>query len=156
MKEKEVMNARNTVDGTMAECQVIWDGEQYNFLQAISLHTEFRIIRDRRGRPKRWAGSGIMRFHYNDSVLRRIIARSKECGGDIYFDMLVTNENPVSQMGRQTVLLKGCCIDSGTVSMFDAESRLMVDTAKFTFRDFEFKESFRYIGPEHNGRREQT
>lgn len=142
VKEKEVMNARNTVDGTMAECQVIWDGEQYNFLQAISLHTEFRIIRDRRGRPKGWAGSGIMRFHYNDSVFRRIMAKARERGKDIYFDMLVTNEDPVSQMGRQTVLLKGCRIDGGAAALFDAESRFLEDFAKFTFNDFEFKEKF--------------
>ncbi len=142
MKEKKVMSVQNTVHGAMAECHVIFDGKPYDFMQAISLHTEFRIIRNWFGRPKRWAGIGTVRFHYNDSAFRRIMAEARARRKDIYFDMLVTNEDPYSNMGRQTILLKGCRINSGAAALFDAESPFLEDFAKFTFKDFEFKEKF--------------
>lgn len=143
---KETMGPRNVVDGALADCQVIWDGRQYNFIQAVRLRTEFRVIRGKDGKIGGWTGTGMICFHYSDSVLRRIMAQSKESGEDVYFDMLVTNNDPTSQMRRQTVLLKKCCIDSGAVALFDAESHILEDFVKFTFKDFEFKEKFQYVG----------
>lgn len=145
MKEKETMNPLNTVDGAMADCQVILGGRQYNFMQAICLRTDFQVIRGKDGKITGWTGTGMLRFHYSDSVLRRIMIQSKESGEDVYFDMLVTNDDPASQMGRQTVLLKKCRIDSGAVALFDAEPPFLEDFVKFTFKDFEFKEKFQYV-----------
>lgn len=146
MEEKEVMNPRNTVDGALADCCVVWDGKQYNFMQAIRMSTFFNIIRGDDGSIAGWAGTGTMDFYYCDSVLRRIIARSKESGEDEYFDMLVTNCDPMSQMGKQTVLLKGCRIESGRAALFDVNNPALVDSVNFSFKDFEFKEKFQYAG----------
>ena len=54
-----------------------------------------------------WSGTGSATFHYNTSIFRELMARYKNTGEDIYFDIQVTNEDPTSSVGRQTVILKG-------------------------------------------------
>lgn len=146
MGGKTVMNAEDTISGTLAECQVIWDGKSYNFIQAIRLDARFEKIKGKDGKIIGWRGNGQIVFHYNDSIFWRILVKSKETGDNIYFDMLVTNDDPSARMGRQTILLKNCCIESGTLAEFDAESGYLVDDMKFTFEDFEFMEKFQCQG----------
>jgi len=147
MAKRETMDSRNAICGAMADCQIIWNKKQYNFIQAIRLDARFeKIVKlNRRGHKViEWRGTGRIVFHYNDSVLRRMQVQSKKLGVNIYFDMQVTNNDPTARMGRQTILLKDCCIESGTLARFDAGSDFLEDEMEFTFRDFEFLEQFQY------------
>ena len=144
MKKKTYIVSK-TVSGTLADCQVIWKGIQEPFPQAIRLDTRFMKRRKRNKQGDtiiRWPGSGKLVFHYNDSVLRRIMLESKESGKEISFDMQVTNDDPYSQVGRQTILLKGCRIETGVLARFDAEEAVLLDEMEFTFQDFEILEQF--------------
>lgn len=142
------MKAEDTVSGSLAECWVIKDGKRYNFFQAIKLEARFEKIRGDGGKIIGWKGTGNVTFHYNDSIFREMMIQSKETGEDIYFDMLVTNDDPASHMGRQTVLIKDYCIESGTLTEFDAEGEYLVEDMDFIFGDFEVLEKFRYIDGE--------
>ena len=151
MGNAQIMHAREAVSAALAECYVTLDGTRYNFMQAIDLEatmeknkTEVPIL----GKPGRgnkatgWAGSGSATFHYNTSIFRKVMKKYKETGEDIYFDIQITNEDKTSTVGRQTIILKDCNIDSLPLAKFDADGEYLEDEFDFTFEDWEMPEEF--------------
>ncbi len=76
------------------------------------------------------------------SIFREILEIFKNTGEDIYFDIQVTNEDPTSSVGRQTVILKDCNLDGGMLTKFDADSEYLDEDCDFTFEDFEIPEKY--------------
>lgn len=67
----------------------------------------------------------------------------KNTGEDAYFEIQISNEDPTSAVGRQTVVLQGCNIDGGILAKFDADSSDYLDEEmSFTFEDFTMPETF--------------
>ncbi len=77
--------------------------------------------------------------------MRELMERFKKTGEDVYFDIQVTNEDPTSSVGRQTVILKDCNIDGGVLAKFDADGEYLDEDIDFTFEDFEIPEKFRML-----------
>lgn len=151
MANQQIMHAKDSISASLAECFVTIEGNRYNFMQAINLEakidktkTEVPIL-GKTGKGNKatgWSGSGSAEFHYNTSIFRKLLKRFKETGEDIYFDIQVTNEDPTSSVGRQTVILKDCNLDGGILAKFDADDDYLVDSFDFTFEDFEMPEEF--------------
>lgn len=148
---KQVMNAKDSVSASLAECFVTIEGRRLNFMQAINVEANFEKTKSevpilgKTGKGNKstgWTGSGSATFHYNTSIFRKLMQRYKETGEDIYFDMQVTNEDPSSSVGRQTVILKDCNIDGGVLAKFDADGEYLDEDMDFTFEDFEMPEEF--------------
>lgn len=148
---KSIMNAKDTVSAKLAECYVTVDGNRYNFMQAIKLEakvektkTEVPILgkTDKGNKSTGWKGSGSATFHYNTSIFRELLERYKRTGEDIYFDIEVTNEDPTSSVGLQTVNLINCNIDGGILAKFDADGEYLDEDMDFTFEDFEIPNKF--------------
>lgn len=148
------MNAKDAVSASLAECYITIDGNRYNFMQAIDLEATFEKqktevpILGKTGKGNKstgWRGTGTATFHYNTSIFRELLYRYKNNGEDIYFDIQVTNEDPTSSVGRQTVILKDCNIDGGILAKFDADADYLDETLDFTFEDFEIPEKFNML-----------
>lgn len=146
-----IMNAKDAVSASLAECFVTIEGNRYNFMQAINLEAKFNKkktevpilgITGRGNKATGWNGTGSATFHYNTSIFRELMKRYKNTGEDVYFDIQVTNEDPTSAVGRQTVVLKGCNIDGGILAKFDADAEYLDEDMDFTFEDFEMPETF--------------
>ena len=149
-----IMNAKDAVSASLAECFVTIEGNRYNFMQAINLEANFEKtkaqvpILGKTGKGNKstgWSGSGNATFHYNTTIFRELLYRYKNTGEDIYFDIQVTNEDPTSSVGRQTVILKDCNLDGGTLTKFDADAEYLDETIDFTFEDFEVPEKFKLL-----------
>ena len=145
------MNAKDAISAPLAECFVTIEGNRYNFMQAIDLEatmeknkTEVPVLgRTAKGNKSGgWNGSGSATFHYNTSIFRKLLLRYKETGEDIYFDIQITNEDPTSSVGRQTIILKDCNMDGGVLAKFDADGEYLDESMDFTFEDFEMPEEF--------------
>ena len=145
------MNAWDALSAGLAECYVTIDGRRYRFMQAINLEASIEKkkmqvpVLGRMGRGNKgvgWSGSGKATFHYNSSLFRELLYRFKESGEDMYFDIQITNEDPVSSVGRQTVILKDCNLDGGVLAKFSAEDEYLEEELGFTFEDFEIPEKF--------------
>lgn len=145
------MNAKDTISAALAECYVTINGNRYNFMQAISL--EAKLDKTKKevpilGRPGKgnkatgWKGTGTAKFHYNTSIFREILKKYKDTGEDVYFDIQVTNEDPTSRAGRQTIVLIDCNMDGGLLTKFDADGEYLDEEMGFTFEDFSMPESF--------------
>ncbi len=146
-----IMNAKDAVSASLAECFVTIGDDRYNFMQAIDLEakitktkTEVPLLgkTGRGNKASGWKGEGKAKFHYNTSIFRELMVKFKDNGEDIYFDIQISNEDPSSQVGRQTVILKGCNMDGGVIAKFDAEGDYLSEEMKFTFEDFEMPETF--------------
>ncbi len=151
---RNVMHAKDTVSASLAECYVTLEGKRYNLMQAINLEANFEKnktevpILGKTGKGNKatgWTGTGSATFHYNMSVFRMLMYRYKETGEDVYFDIQVTNEDPTSSVGRQTVILKDCNIDGGILAKFDADAEYLDEDMDFTFEDFEIPEQFKLL-----------
>lgn len=148
------MNAKDTVTASLAECYVTIEGTRYNFMHAINLEasiektkTEVPIL-GKTGKGNKstgWKGSGSATFHYTSSMFRTLLVKFKETGEDIYFDIQVTNEDPTSSIGRQTVILKDVNLDGGILAKFDADGEYLDEDVDFTFEDFEMPEQFKQL-----------
>ncbi|HGT2339211.1 TPA: phage tail tube protein [Clostridioides difficile] len=147
----QTINAKDTVSAKKAECFITIEGKRYNFMQAIDLEAKMEKnksevpILGRTTKGNKTTGStntGSATFHYNTSIFRELLYRYKETGEDIYFDIQVTNEDPTSAVGRQTVVLKDCNMDSGIIAKFDADGEYLDEDMDFTFEDWELVESF--------------
>ena len=146
-----LMNAKDAVSASLAECFVTIGERRYNFMQAINLEatvektkTEVPIL-GKTGKGNKatgWRGTGSATFHYNTSIFREMLKQYKATGQDVYFDIQVTNEDPTSAVGRQTVILKDCNIDGGIIAKFDADAEYLDEDLDFTFEDFEIPETF--------------
>ena len=152
---KSFMSARDAVSASLAECYVTIEGSRYHFMQAIDLEaviertkTEVPILGQtgRGNKATGWRGKGSAVFHYNTSIFRKLLYRFKNKGEDIYFDIQISNEDPTSAAGRQTVVLKGCNINSGILAKFDADAEFLSEELDFTFEDFEIPETFSALG----------
>lgn len=146
-----VMNARDAVSASLAQCFVTIEGNRYNFMQAIKLEANFEKnkteipILGRTGKGNKttgWKGTGSATFHYNTSIFRELLRRYKDTGEDIYFDIQLTNEDPTSSVGSQTVILKDCNMDGGILTKFDADGEYLDEDMDFTFEDFEMPQQF--------------
>lgn len=146
-----IMNAKDAVSASLAECFVTIEGNRYCFMQAINLEANFEKnksevpILGKTGKGNKstgWKGSGSATFHYNTSIFRELMLRYKNTGEDIYFDIQVTNEDATSSVGRQTVILKDCNMDGGILTKFDADAEYLDEDMDFTFEDFEIPEKF--------------
>ena len=150
----KTMNSRDAISASLAECFVTLKGNRYNFAQMINLEANFKKskskvpILGKTGKGNKatgWEGSGSAKMHYNQSILRDLMYTYKETGEDVYFDIQVTNEDPTSTIGRQTVILKDCNLDGGVLTKFDADAEYLDEDVDFTFEDFEIPEKFKIL-----------
>jgi hypothetical protein len=93
-----------------------------------------------------WSGSGTMTVYYVTSVFRKLMRDYIKTGQDFWFTLSVTNEQPGSATGVQTVELIDCNLDSVIAARFDATSDDMLEEEMpFTFSDYEILDEFNTI-----------
>lgn len=91
-------------------------------------------------------GTGSMTLYYLTPLFRSYLKQYKDSGVDLYFDMVIENEDPTSAAGKQTVLLLNCNLDSTVLSKLDGDSDdPMEEDSDFTFDDFDILTPFNKI-----------
>ena len=121
MADRTIMNAKDAVSASLAECFVTIGDNRYNFMQAINLEANFE--KNKTEVP----------------ILGKTGKGNKATG---WKGIQVTNEDPTSSVGRQTVILKDCNMDGGLLAKFDADAEYLDEDMDFTFEDFEMPETF--------------
>lgn len=148
------MKAKDSLSAKLAECFVTIGGNRYNFMQAINFEANFERtktevpILGKTGTGNKstgWKGTGSATFHYNTSIFREMMLKYKDTGEDVYFEIQVTNEDPTSDAGRQTVVFLDCNIDGGVLAKFDADGEYLDEEMEFTFEDFKMPETFKLL-----------
>ena len=139
------MNAKDAIFASLADCYVTTDNKRYNFMQAINLEarvTKTKVevpILGQTGKGHKatgWNGEGNATFHFNTSIFSEIMEKYKQSGQDLYFDIQVTTNDPTSEVGPQTVILRYCNLDNVVLTKFDASADYLDANLDFTFDDW--------------------
>ncbi len=154
MAKNITMNAKDSVSAKLAQCYITIGENRYNFMQAINVEAKFERTKTEvpilgqtgaGNKSTGWKGTGSATFHYTTSIFRVMLQRYKDTGEEFYFDMQITNDDPTSAAGRQTVVLIGCNIDGGILAKFDADGEYLDEDMDFTFEDFSMPETFNLL-----------
>ena len=119
------MNAKDAVSGSLGECYVTLDGRRYNLMTAIKFEASYEKTKtevpilgkvSKGNKSVGGKGSGTMTVHYNAPIFRELLEKYQNTGEDVFFEIEVSNEDPTSKAGRQTILYQGCNTDGGILS----------------------------------------
>lgn len=149
-----VMKGKDAISAKLAECFVTIEGNRYNFMQMINFEASFEKTKTEvpilgktgiGNKATGWKGTGSATAHYNTSIFRTLLQRYKDTGEDVYFEIQVTNDDPTSAAGRQTIVFMDCNTDGGILAKFDADGEYLDEDINFTFEDFKMPESFNLL-----------
>lgn len=87
-------------------------------------------------------GTGSMTIHKVTSEFANIAVNYMKAGTIPDITVKVTNDDPNSTIGRQTVLLKDVIFDSIVIAKLDVESETLDEDVDFTFSDTDILEAF--------------
>lgn len=149
-----VIKGKDTVAAALAECFITIGTRRYNFMQMIDM--EAKIQKTKAKVPRLGAvmvghkscsmeGTFSGTAHYNQSVMRQALLDYKNTGVDAYFEMQLSNDDPTSAAGRQTVVLYDCNMDGGVLAKFDADGEYLDEEIEGTFDDYSIPESFKEL-----------
>ena len=149
------LNAPDTISGKEGRAYLKLDGnnEELFFAKKVEAKvekakSEVKSIGKRMTGHKTTGlnGTGSMGIYYLTPLFRSMVTQWKETGRDVYFDMVVENDDPESAAGRQTVLLLGCNIDSVCLAKLDGDSDDPLDEdIDFTFEDYDILTPFKAL-----------
>lgn len=148
------MKAKDAISAKLAECFITVGGNRYNFMQMIDFEGKFEKsktevpILGKTGTGNKatgWKGTFRGTAHYNQSIFRQALLVYKDTGEDAYFEIQVTNDDPTSAAGRQTVVFVDCNTDGGILAKFDADGEYLDEDIEGTFEDFKMPETFKLL-----------
>lgn len=141
------LNASDTISGKegRAYAKINGNNEELFFAKSIEASvekskSEVKAIGKRMTGHKTTGGNGTgsMTLYYLSPLFRQMVKQWKETGIDVYFDMVVENDDQESAAGKQSMLLMGCNLDSTILAKLDGDSDDPLDEdADFTFEDFD-------------------
>ena len=148
----KTLNAPDTISGKegRAYAKINGNNEELFYAKTIEANvekskSEIKAIGKRMTGHKTTGanGSGSMTLYYMTPLFREMLRQWKETGKDVYFDLVVENDDQESSAGKQTVLLMGCNLDSVVLAKLDGDSDDALDEdADFTFEDFDILTPF--------------
>ena len=146
------LNAPDTISGKEGRAYAKINGNNEDLFMAKNIEStvekaksEIKAIGKRMTGHKTTGGNGTgsMTLYYLTPLFRQLVKRWKETGVDIYFDMVIENEDPSSAAGKQSILLIGCNLDSTILAKLDGDSDDPLDEdVDFTFEDFDILTPF--------------
>jgi Protein of unknown function (DUF2001). len=150
-----VFRETDAISGKQAKAYAVIDGQMEELFYAKSLEATIEKnkvdvpVLGKTNTPQRsagWSGSGTLTIYYVTSKFRKLMSDYVKTGRDFWFDLQITNEDPGSSAGRQTVVLRNCNLDSVSAAQFDASSDDMLEEElPFTFSDYDLLDEFNTI-----------
>lgn len=106
--------------------------------------SEFKALGHRGTQHKAtgWTGTGTFAIHYASSRWSKMMIDYAKNGIDCYFKLQLTNEDPTSKIGRQTVTLIDCNLDEAEIAKLDTDAEFLDQSMNFTFSEVEMPEEF--------------
>ncbi|MCI8806421.1 MAG: phage tail tube protein [Clostridiales bacterium] len=92
-----------------------------------------------------WRGTGTMTMYYATTLFRKMIDTYIRDGVDTYFQLLIENDDPSSEIGRQTIILKQVNINNIDIAKLDINSTELDEEIEFTFNDVEIRNEFNQV-----------
>lgn len=154
MDNNAIMDAKDAVYGSLAECFVTIGTRRYNFMSLTDFESKWEPkIADVKilgkvgmghkvaGAKGTWSGTA----HYNQSLFREMANEYQKTGVMPYFEIQVSNEDSSSAVGRQTIIHRGCLCDTFTLAKFKAGEEILDEELSGTFESWDMPETFQEL-----------
>ena len=147
----KTLKASDIPAGSEAIAYIELDGKIEEFFYAKSIEASADInksdvkVMGKRGvqkKPTGWEGSGSMTIYYITTLFRKMAQKYAKEGILPAFKLIVTNEDKSTTIGKQTVVLYDCTLDSVNLVKFDVDSDALDEDIDFTFSDFDILDEF--------------
>lgn len=151
MNNLSTLNFKDTINGAEGRAYTTIDGniELMFYLKKLEAKaekkkTEGKTIGNRATQHKAngWNGTGSMTIYYITSKFREMMLDYIKTGRDVYFDIQIVNEDPTSDVGKQTIALKKVNIDSVVLAKIDVDAETLDEEVSFTFEGYEILDAF--------------
>lgn len=145
------LRAGDTINGQEGKATAVIDGNVQDMFYVKSLEATFEKLKaevktlGKRGTQHKgvgWSGSGTMGIYYVTTTFRNMALKYVKTGQNTLFNITVVNDDPSSTIGKQTVVLYNCDLDSVILTRLDAEEDVLEEDIDFTFDDFDILDSF--------------
>ena len=145
------LRAGDTISGQEGKATSVIDGNVQDMFYIKTLEATFDKSKaevktlGKRGiqyKGTGWSGSGSMTIYYVTSIFREMALKYAKTGKDTYFNITIVNDDPTSTIGKQTVVLYNCNIDSVILAKLDTDSDTLDEDIDFTFDDFDILDEF--------------
>jgi hypothetical protein len=146
--------AKDTISGREGQVIAVIEGRVKTFAHIKSLTAKI----DKQKSPVNTLGGGTqhkstgtnntgsMKYYYGDTSVAKMIVEYLRTGRDIYFDIIVVNDDPSSAAGTQRIKLVDVNLDGAEIAKIDVDATTAMDvSANFTFRTAEILDEFREI-----------
>lgn len=142
---------RDSVNGKEGRAICTIDGKQVELFGVKNLKidysldsADFKVVGTRLVQKKTTGIqlSGSMTIVYGTPEFKEMIVRYVQTGAGPYFTLQVTNNDPATSIGEQTIVLYNCRINSGNLAQLDADSDFLTEDVAFDFTSFEILSAF--------------
>ncbi len=148
----ETLKSYNAISGKEGTAYVRLDGKNEELFSAKSIEAKIELKKGsvkcigRRMEGSKvtgMKGSGTLKIYYGTPLFSSMVGDYKDTGKALYFDLVVENNDPASDAGTQTVLLRDCSPDGITLAKLDGDTDdPLDDEISFTFEDYEYINKF--------------
>lgn len=151
MSDNIIMKSNDAVYGSLAECFITIEGRRYNFMSITEFESKWEVnlvdvpVLGKVGMGHKAAGGkGTWKgkAHYNQSYMRVMADKYQKTGIMPYFEIQVSNEDPTSAAGRQTIIHRGCLCDTFILAKFQAGEEVLDEDLSGTFEAWDMPEKF--------------
>lgn len=143
---------RDTLNGAAGKAVITRDGQVQELFGAKNVKTQaetavsdMKVIGTKKAQQKPGAVklTGTMTVYYGTPLFLDMVAQYIRTGVMPYFNLQVTNDDPTTTVGAQTVAYYNCKL-TGTIplSVLDADADMLTMDVGFTYEDFEPLSSF--------------
>lgn len=149
------LSANDTISANMGVAYMKRDGQNIELFYAKSINAKVSKAKSqistlgpglKKHKSTTGEGTGTMVIYYMTPHFREAIQEWKNTGADMYFDLVLSNNDPGSSAGEQTVLLMDVNPDEVILVQMDGSSEdVLEEEIPFTFDDFEILTPFKEI-----------
>ncbi|NGP57794.1 phage tail tube protein [Paenibacillus thiaminolyticus] len=149
-----LLQAKDTISGREGRAFAQIDGQNEEMFYVKTLEAkiekqkaEVKVLGSRSVQHKAagWTGTGSMTIYYMTPLFRNMMLDYIKNGKDTNFIIQITNEDPMSSIGTQTVCLKNVNLNSVVMAKLDTESDVLEEEVEFTFDDVDILNNFNSI-----------
>ena len=128
------LRAGDTISGQEGKATSVIDGNVQDMFYVKTLEATFEKTKaevktlGKRGIQHKgtgWSGAGSMTIYYVTSIFREMALKYAKTGKDTYFNITIVNDDSTSTIGKQTMVLYNCNIDSTILAKLDTEADVL-------------------------------
>lgn len=151
MEGQSTLKAWDAINGAEGKCTAVIDGQIEEMLYLKNIKADLKkkkvqvpvmgstMVKHKTAGSE---GTGKATLYYATTIYRRQMEKYAKTGVDTYFDLIIENRDPSSNIGGQRVILHQVNLDGITLAKTDVESTTLDEDIDFTFNGFDYLEDF--------------